>query len=725
MVRGLLLLGLWFFSTGSSFALEQSIKIGVLSHRGVMATNEIWGPTATYLSEQIYGYRFEIVPLGFDEVVPAVANRLIDFVLVNPGIYVNLEVQYRVSRIATLKNRVGNVPHNQFGGVIFTLTSNKKIQTLEDIRGHSMIAVDEFSFGGYQVALQEIKRIGIDPKRDLPKILFGGIHDRVVKSVESGMAEFGVVRTGILEDMVLAGDIFMDDFRILSPVTSSDFPSVHSTPLYPEWPFSKLLDTPDQLAQQVAVALLNLPVGHPAAQSGGYNSWTIPLEYQPVHDVFRQLNLPPYEKFGRFTLRDAIDRYWAFLLFAFIALVFMGVMTAWVMRLNRQLSRFNQRLERQYELLLNSVGDGIYGVGISGRATFVNRAMEQITGWGPEDLIDKEQHDILHHTHEDGSHFHYSECPVFHTFQDGEARYIKDDIFWCKDGRSIAVEYSSNPIKDEAGEIIGSVVVFRDISERKKAEEESNRHQQELAHVARINTMGEMAAGIAHELNQPLTAIATNSYATIRLLESGGEAHEKIADILERIAGQAERAGEIVRQLRRFVRKDHGDRRCVDINELIRDVALLIRPEVKRAGVTVHLELSPEPIHVWVQDIQIEQVVLNLAMNAIEAMAEVQEGKRQLTITTSKGGNNALIVSVQDSGPGLLADLNDQIFNPFVTTKTNGMGLGLSISQGIVESHDGKLYKEDAVKEGSLFRFVLPLCNQCESQQCSKNRPSL
>jgi len=256
---------------------------------------------------------------------------------------------------------------------------------------------------------------------------------------------------------------------------------------------------------------------------------------------------------------------------------------------------------------------------------------------------------------------------------------------------------------------MGSVVVFRDISERKQAEEEARQHQLELAHVGRLSTMGEMASGIAHELNQPLTAIAANSHACIRMLESGTAQREQCADIMERIAAQAERAGEIIRQIRGFVRKEQPERRPTDINSLIREVSVLFEPEARRAGVAVHMDLKQPLPKVLVQPIQIEQVILNLVRNAIEAMLDVRQGERVLTVTTqptATGG--ALEVSVRDTGPGLDQELVRKIFNPFVTTKPQGVGLGLSISLGIIEAHDGHLQVDSVPGRGAVFRFTLP-----------------
>ncbi|HHH40295.1 MAG TPA: PAS domain S-box protein [Sedimenticola sp.] len=686
------------------------MRIGVLSHRGTEATLRMWSPTADYLSESISGYRFEIAPLKFNEVDPLVRFGQVDFLLVNPGIYVNMEVRYRVSRIATLNNLVGDVSNNVFGGVIFTRRDRDDIRELADLKGRRFMAVDETSLGGFQMAWREIKeKAGLDPYRDFSSLEFAEVHDRVVMAVREGRTDVGTVRTDILERMAAAGKIHLDEFKVLNRRHDRDFLFLLSTRLYPEWPFSKLQHTPNELAQRVAVALLNMPKNHPAGRAGNYAGWTVPLDYQPVHDLFRELKLPPYQDLGRFTLADAVRKYWYWLLGGLLFLLVMVFMTTWVFRLNRELARSKLRLEQQHDLILDSVADGIYGVDLEGNSTFVNRAMEEITGWKAGELIGRSQHELLHHTHSDGKPFPPEECPVYLTFRDDKPRFVSDDMFWKKDGTSFPVEYSCNPIRGEGGKTLGSVVVFRDISERKQAEEVARQHQMDLAHVARLSTMGEMASGIAHELNQPLTAIATNAHACVRMLEGGRGQHERCADVMERIGAQAERAGEIIRQLRQFVRKEPPERTRVNLNELIEEVLLLIQPEARRAGVRIDKDLDPAIRPVVAQHIQIDQVILNLVRNAIEAMLDMASGERRLTIQTRMGGQHAVIVTVSDTGPGLSEAIREQVFDPFITTKPEGMGLGLSISKGIIESHKGNLYVDASPGKGAVFRFTLPV----------------
>jgi len=706
----LLLLFPIFFSVEMALAdTPEIINIGVLSHRGDNKTTAYWAGTAEYLSEEVAGKRFRVIPLDFDEIEPTIESKNIHFILVNSGIYVVMEVRHRISRIATLSRSIEDRHVNYFGGVIFTLKKRKDIQTLDDLKDKSFMAVDETSLGGFQMALRELQVAGIDPREDFSEITFGGIHDNVVMSVLSGKTDVGTIRTGILESMDANGLIDIQDFKIINEQTSDEFAEKHSTRLYPEWPFSKLQHTPNRLAEKVAVALMRMHEDHAISLDvDNKNKWSIPLEYQPVHELLKDMRLPPYENIGQFTLMDALEKYRYWILFSMVFMVVLLVLTMLVIRLNKALKISNQRLEQQHSLILDSVADGIYGVDLEGRSTFVNKAMEKITGWSASNIIGKNQHDLLHHTKENGDPNPRNECPVFKTFTDEKTRYIEDEIFWKNDGTSFPVEYTSTPLKDEAGITIGSVVIFRDISERKKAEEQVSSHRRELAHVARVSTMGEMASGMAHELNQPLTAIATNADACIRLTESQKIDIDRVNDVLEIISKQARRAGGIIQQLRNFVKKELPDRSLVNLNDLIKEVLILTRHGLKNDSVKLDIQFDENLPEVYAHHIQIDQVILNLVKNAIEAMSNNDYEDKLLTIKTSVTENNEPMVMIADNGPGFTEAMRDTLFTPFITTKQDGMGLGLSISEGIITEHGGKLFLDKKSDKGATFKFTLP-----------------
>ncbi len=691
---------------------DRQVLIGVLSHRGDVRARRSWQPTADYLTAQIPGYRFDVAPLDFTAVEPAVAAGSLDFVLVNPAIDVILEVEHGVSRLATLRNGSDGSGHNVFGGVIFTRADRDDINRLQDLAGKRFMAVDPSSLGGFEMASAVLHQEGIDPAKDLGQLVFGGIHDAVVLAVRDGRVDAGAVRTDVLEQMAGAGSIDLADFKVLGARETPDFPRLLSTPLYPEWPFSKLSGTPTDLAQAVVVALLQMPPDSAGARAGDYSGWTVPLDYQPVHNLLRALHRPPYDRDTPFTLADALAKYWLAVLIGTLALVTMALLTSRVLQLNQRLSRANTRLERRHQLILDSVAEGIYGVDLKGCATFVNKAMEQMTGWRAEELIGNETHEIMHHTRSDGEPHQREDCPVYATFRDERSRFVDDDVFWRRGGTSFPVEYSATPIRDEQGQTIGAVVVFRDITERREAAERFRRQEAEQTHFTRLATLGEMASGIAHELNQPLTAITTNARACVRKIAAGRAESASCRDVMIKIAEQAERAGEVIRHIRRFVRKEEPEMAPVVVADMFETVLVLMRQDARRAGVALHRQIGFGADQVMAQRTQIEQVLLNLVRNAVEALADQPRERRVLLLARRNG--EMVEIRVVDTGPGLGKGSPEHLFEPFVTTKPQGLGVGLSISHGIVEAHGGRLRVDSTPGIGATFFFSLPYVDKCQ-----------
>jgi len=270
----------------------------------------------------------------------------VDFILVNSALYVELEVIYGVSRIATLKNRGRIKAYTVFGGVIFCQSDRSDIKNLDDLKGKSFMAVDETSFGGWHMAWRELKASGINPYNDFTSLQFGGTHDAVVYAVRDGKVDAGTVRTDTLERMVAEGKIDLSEFYIINQQKTGDFLFVHSTRLYPEWPFAKAEHTPDNLAEKVAIALLSMSPDSPAATAGKCAGWTIPLNYEPVHECLKELSIGPYKGFGEIALIDVLKRYWHWFILSAVVLLFMVVTTMYVVRLNRRLNSSKLELEQ-------------------------------------------------------------------------------------------------------------------------------------------------------------------------------------------------------------------------------------------------------------------------------------------------------------------------------------------------------------------------------------------
>ncbi len=550
----------------------------------------------------------------------------------------------------------------------------------------------------------------------------------------------------------------------------------------------------------------------------------------------------------------------------------------------KELSLEHERLARRSQLILDAAGEGIYGLDTDGRATFVNQAAAKMLGWDPEELIGRRQHDVLHHSHRDGSPYPAEECPIYAAYHDCATHSCDDEVFWRKDGTSFPVEYASAPLI-EGERALGAVVVFRDITARKAAdaerrrhadlervitmfasnfinrpteelgdgitkalgelcricgadltgvliltddhselrqeyvaaspgwagdtdilrslprarrvwtvrttvagsavnvgspaelppeadyerdvmralnvysyisvpmvtgravlgtvmfatsrsdlrwseetrilltiaaemfasalarrrsEEEARQHRDVLAHALRIGTVGELAAGLAHELNQPLAAISNYALGSRRRLESGDVDVPELTKVVEEIAGLALRAGAVVRGLRSHLSGQDASRELCDIATLVTAAVGLAVAEAHSSGVVLDTNVAGDGV-VQVDAIQIEQVLLNLIRNAIESIDASGDKRRMVRISAGCCGDDVIEIAVSDTGHGVDEPAVEKLFDQFYTTKSGGLGLGLSISRSIVSAPGGTLGAQDHGAGGATFSFTLPL----------------
>lgn len=370
-------------------ATADEVRIGVLAKRGYEKSLEKWNATADYLNQTLPQHHFRVVPMKFDDIPVIVKNRLVDFVIVNPGIYVNLSVEYGVRRILTLINELSDdTSITKFGSVIFTRKGNQQIYTLSDLANHRLAAVHHTSLGGWIMALREIRSAGIETW-NLASLSFLGTHDAVVEAVLHKEADVGIVRTDTLERMAHEGKITLDQLRIIDPRTYNDFPYAVSTPLYPEWPFAQLPHTPQQLAKEVSIALLQLPSDHTAAKQAHIKGWTIPENYQTVRDLLQLLQLPPYDQPLQKRLIASLKTYWYWYLPLTLALLFLIGMSVRIVRLNRSLSEHKRHLKKSQEAQIatfEQAAVGLAHITPSGQLLNMNKRLCSIVGHTPEEL---------------------------------------------------------------------------------------------------------------------------------------------------------------------------------------------------------------------------------------------------------------------------------------------------------------------------------------------------
>ena len=263
-------------------------------------------------------------------------------------------------------------------------------------------------------------------------------------------------------------------------------------------------------------------------------------------------------------------------------------------------------------------------------------------------------------------------------------------------------------VQDDAGAVTGILCSGDDVTDSRRAEKEATETRDRMMHVSRLATMGEMASGISHELNQPLTAIANYAQACVRLLASPGADLIDVREALTQISGQALRAGEIIRRLRALVRKQSTQREQADINELIKELDALARADARSSDVRIVLDLGANLPHVSLDRVQIQQVLLNLLRNSIDALESIPSGHREVIIRTVTGTAGDVVVEIADTGSGIAPDILPHLFTPFATNKAQGTGLGLAISRTIVEAHRGRLEYRANKPRGAVFIVTLP-----------------
>lgn len=286
----------------------------------------------------------------------------------------------------------------------------------------------------------------------------------------------------------------------------------------------------------------------------------------------------------------------------------------------------------------------------------------------------------------------------------------RDVIARRKDGGNFPVSLAVGRIPDsDPPRFVG---FMHDLTARHEATEERQRMQQRMARVSHLATMGEMAAAIAHEINQPLAAISNYAVACEKLLEASKPDLGEVRDAMRQIAGQALRAGEIIRRVRSLVRTHEPHRELADINELVSGVSALTESNARLHDVHLSLELANDLPRITVDGIQIQQVLLNLIHNAIEALADDAGGERKVIVRTFRSDAGEIKIAVVDSGPGVEPAIAQRMFDPFCTTKQQGTGLGLSISRSIIQAHRGRLEHRQVAPRGACFIVTLPIAQE-------------
>jgi PAS domain S-box-containing protein len=361
---------------------------------------------------------------------------------------------------------------------------------------------------------------------------------------------------------------------------------------------------------------------------------------------------------------------------------------------------------REQASLLNLTHDTIFVRDMDDVITYWNHGAEQLYGWAAETAIGQVTHQLTQTVFP--APIDAINAELLRT-----GRWEGNLIHTKRDGTQVVVASRWSLQRDEQGQPAAILETNNDITERKRAEQEQKRSAEalrqaeaDLARVSRATTMGELTASLAHEVNQPITAAVTNANTCVRWLAGDTPNIEEAREAAMRSAKDGTRAAEIISRIRLLFMKGITERELVDVNEVIREMIVLLRGEATRYAVSIRTDLAADLPQLMADRVQLQQVMLNLIMNSIDAMKDA-DGKRELAIKSQRAGNEHLQVSVSDTGVGLPAQQAGEIFNAFFTTKLQGTGLGLSISRSIVESHGGRLWAADNSPRGASFCFNL------------------
>jgi len=361
--------------------------------------------------------------------------------------------------------------------------------------------------------------------------------------------------------------------------------------------------------------------------------------------------------------------------------------------------------EQRFRQVAETAGEFIWEVNAEGLYTYASPSVEKTLGYTAEELVGKKHfYDLFVPSIREER-----KAAAFQVFAGRQAFRDFPNPNVSKSGKIVHLETSGTPVLDADGNLTGYRGADTDVTARKQSELALGQQRNELAHLSRVSTMGVLTASLAHELNQPLSAILSNAQAGSRFLAAATPDLAEVRGALEDIARDTKRAGEVIRQMRALVRKDEPRLELLDFNRVITDIVRLLHSDMLNRKVRIALELDPKLRPANGDNAQLQQVMLNLVLNAFDAMKDTPEDRRMVVVRTRQLDDASIRVEVSDTGTGISPDRLANVFEPFRSSKREGLGLGLSISRSIVEAHKGRIWAENNPDCGATFYFTLPV----------------
>ncbi len=741
----------FFFSCGFD-AGQQEIRIGVLALRGKAICRKQWEPTAVFLSLQIPEYKFKIIPLAYDEINDSVKTSRVDFILANSSLYVMMETDYGIRRIATMENSYNGNLYNEFGGVIFCLRSNLKIDKLENLKGKRFMATDEASFGGWQMVWWLLIRNNIDPYRDFRSLQFGGTHDAVVMAVKSGKVAVGTVRSGILESMAREGKISLADFKIIHQVEypARRFPLLCSTPLYPEWPFASLSHVPRGLSEKVMMALMLIKPEDAAAVASGISGWSAPLNYNQVNECLQGLRIGPYKDYGKITLstlwKEHRGWFMAGLVFCCMVILFFIYaykkncrLRSFAARIEQELAE-RKRAEEEIRQIFNTAGDGMRVIGLDSKIVEVNEQYLAMSGFARDEVIGHSCQEFSACKEERCSS---DECTLKKMLACPQ-RLELDFILKTRTG-PIPCIVTSVPYYGQNGIIMGMIQNFKDIRDRLRAEDASAKEAEQRGRA-------QMAVSVLHDIGNAVTGIGTLAVKHIgdtdwpeiqsismlqkmfnslsqsleqsigreknmklqafltKLEESLTERKKNILEASRKMTSMVSHINEVLFLQRIYASGNNVLPASVSLKQLADDAVAMLSASLQKRAIAVIFNLEPGIQEIKVDKTRIIQVLINLLKNAAEAFDIADRTEDRRIEISIKQESSQQIMEISDNGAGFEPAQADKFFENGFSTKNRSSGIGLYQCASIIEAHGGKIELSSRGRGlGATAKIVLPL----------------
>lgn len=709
---------------------EQVYRVGITSFRDKSVTEREWQPTMDYLSRQVNGARFIVMPMDLPDFEQALNEKKIDFLIINPQEYILLESLFGVARVATMVKREGDQIVNQFSGVIFTRSDRKDIHLPRDIRGKRVAAVDRLSFAGYSLQRQLLLDHGVDIEKEVQLQFLGFPQDLNVRAVLEGKADVGFVRSGLLEAMQGEGKLDLSQIKLINPIVSNDFPFLRSTDLYPEWAFAVVKGIPIDLTNRVVAALLQLPPGSEPGNSARYYRWSSPMNYESVQRLMRELHLRPFDQPEEIHLHD-VAREYGIQTVAILGLIIL-IMAALHLRLRQskaaleisrgELGRLNAELEnrvmertetlaRAYDQLkdtqfaMNAVGIGISWADIeTGRFTYVNRYAAEFLGYTEDEMLRMGVSDIDPN---------FPAEAFVHVREKIRAQGILhfETVQKCKSGQLRPVEMTIYYHQGEANTSPRLIAFMADITERKVADA-ALREAKETAEAA-TQAKSAFLANMSHEIRTPLNAIT----GMVHILRRSKVTPDQ-ADKLNKIESAGEHLLEVINAILDISKIEAGkfslEETYLRPEGLIANVSSIVKDRVLGKGLNWQVDVPVFPPNLLGDPTRIQQALLNYVTNAIKFTQAGGITLRAILLGEDEATAHVRF-EVEDTGIGIPAEAQARLFSSFeqadnsTTRKYGGTGLGLAITKKLAQLMGGETGVSSIVGKGSLFWFSVRL----------------